>query len=148
MRISLSALMLTSLKNRYMNTTSITGRLGDNPVIKTFPNSDNYIVEFSMSDNYLEKNKETGKYETKARWHDCKAFNQNFLRDYCHKGDTISVSGEMTYEQWNDKKTGEPRKRMVVKVNSVEKLASAQPKDGAQNSASQAQPVNNEDLPF
>lgn len=132
-----------------MNTISVTGRLGKDPETKTFPNSDNFLVEFSLADTYSEKSKETGKYENKVRWHNCKAFNQNFLRDYCHKGDTIAISGELTYEQWNDKNTGELKTKTVIVARSYEKLASAQPKDGAQtaqNSTPQAQPVNN--LPF
>lgn len=131
-----------------MNTFSVTGRLGKDPETRDFQ-SGSFVSQFSISDSYTEKGAD-GKYENKVRWHNCKAFNSKLIREYCKKGDTLAITGELTFEEWEDKQTGEKKSRPVVVVRNYEKLASAQPKDGqtAQTQAPAAEPVNNEDLPF
>lgn len=131
-----------------MNTISVTGRLGKNPETRDFQ-SGSFVSQFSISDSYTEKGAD-GKYENKVRWHNCKAFNSKLIREYCKKGDTLAITGELTFEEWEDKQTGEKKSRPVVVVRNYEKLASAQPKDGAQTAqnSAPAEPVNTEDLPF
>ena len=69
-----------------------------------------------------------GKDET--IWMDCECWGKTaeITGKYLRKGSKVAVTGSLKQESWVDKNTGQPRTKLVVRVDRLELLGS---KDGA-----------------
>jgi len=115
-----------------LNRVTLIGRLTDNPEPpRTLPNSGNRVVKFRFAVGRSKKNQQTGQWENDPNplYIDCEAFTRdNFTRlvdvitNYCKKGSQILVEGELRYDTWDDKTTGQKRSKHKIVVNNIELL--------------------------
>lgn len=115
-----------------LNRVTLIGRLTDNPEPpRTLPNTGNRVVKFRFAVGRSRKNPQTGQWENDPNplYIDCEAFTRdNFTRlvdvitNYCKKGSQILVEGELRYDTWDDKTTGQKRSKHKVVVNNIELL--------------------------
>lgn len=60
--------------------------------------------------------------DTKCDFYDCQAYEKTaeIINQYCKKGSKILVTGRPSQQRWDDKETGQPRQKQVIKVQSFE----------------------------
>jgi single-strand DNA-binding protein len=94
-----------------MNSLTIAGTLGKDAEVRYLPNGD-AVCNFSVADS---KGKDQG-----AIWWNCQLFGKRAesLSQYLTKGQAVTVSGNITEREWNDKE-GNKRKSMDVRVQDV-----------------------------
>lgn len=94
-----------------MNSISVAGTLGKDAEIRYLPNGD-AVCNFSVADS-MGKDKGT-------IWWNCQLFGKRAesLSQYLTKGQAVTVSGNVTEREWNDKE-GNKRKTMDVRVQDV-----------------------------
>jgi len=94
-----------------INTVNLTGRLGNDPDVRFFENNKVCAV-FSLAVS-------RGK-DQPPDWFEIKAWGKSaeMLQNYFKKGKPIQVSGELNFESWNDRITGERRRKPVIKLDS------------------------------
>jgi single-strand DNA-binding protein len=115
-----------------LNRVTLIGRLTDNPEPpRTLPNTGNRVVKFRFAVGRSKKNQQTGQWENDPNplYIDCEAFTKdNYTRlvdvitNYCKKGSQILVEGELRYDTWDDKTTGQKRSKHKIVVNNIELL--------------------------
>lgn len=95
-----------------MNSVQLIGHVGGTPDIKEVGKDNIKIAEFSIA---VRRSKE------ETDWINCKAWRDNasFIQQYVKKGSQIGISGRLTEETWQDKQTGEKRRKHLVTVTSV-----------------------------
>lgn len=97
-----------------LNETIITGRFTDTPELKTTP-SGKSVTSFTLANN-------TGYGDNeRTNWIDCVAWNKSAenICKFFTKGSRITVVGELTTRQYEDK-NGNKRKAVEVLVNKFE----------------------------
>lgn len=75
---------------------------------------------FQLSTGRRVKNKETGQYETKYQYIDCKAWGD--LRDILAgitDGQHVLLVGSLDREEWEDKETKKKRYKLVVQADTI-----------------------------
>jgi len=94
-----------------MNSLTIAGTLGKDAEVRYLPNGD-AVCNFSVADS-MGKDKGT-------IWWNCQLFGKRAesLSQYLTKGQAVTVSGNVTEREWNDKE-GTKRKSMDVRVQDV-----------------------------
>ncbi len=95
-----------------MNSTSVAGRL-TRDVELAYTANKVAIANFSIADNQG-KDRDGNK---KVTFFDCKAFGKQAetINKYCKKGALLNVAGQLETEHWE--KDGQPKKKIVLKVN-------------------------------
>jgi single-strand DNA-binding protein len=143
-----------------MRQTIVTGRIGQDAVIKHFDNNDRSVVNFSVADTETWKDKQ-GQKQEKTTWIDCsywvKKETAEKIAQYIRKGDMIMVIGKSNPRAYADKE-GKPAVIDAVNVDRIEFLGGSK-KDGG-NASGQGDdrkfepPVNlntapdDDDMPF
>lgn len=86
-------------------------------------------------------------------WHNLQFWDKTaqIVADYVRKGSQIAVEGRIKEEQWDDKQTGEKRRKTVITCGQVELLGSKSDRDDS--SAPRPQPrtydaPSTEEVPF
>lgn len=102
------------------NKVILMGHLTDDPKHTVFENG-KQVANFSIATNRKWKN-DNGEVREEACFVDCKVFGTKAktIADNCHKGRPLFIDGHLYLEKWNDKKTGEPRSKIRVVVDSFE----------------------------
>jgi len=94
-----------------LNRTQLIGNLGRDPEIKTFPSGDR-VANFSVATSENWRDKGTNERKERTQWHNVAVFNQPLValvEQYVRKGDKIYVDGQMEYQKYIDKTTGQER---------------------------------------
>lgn len=91
------------------NQFSVTGRVGAEPKVLHFQ-SGNSLSEIPI---YCDEPGRTSPYYTVVLWNKVGEVAAKYLK----KGDKITVRGEFKFDTWNDKVTGEPRRKLKLSVN-------------------------------
>lgn len=90
---------------------SVLGTIGNDPDLKNVGNSE--VTTFSLAiDRYRRKVKETLWIKIEAWGNAAKTLHQ-----YAKKGDQICLSGDLDVQEWDDRKSGEKRSQIVLKVS-------------------------------
>lgn len=102
------------------NKVILMGNLGHDPTLRTTP-SGSVIVEFSLcvNENYTDKD---GVRQELQTWIDVKMFGKRgeaFAR-FHHKGSSAFVEGRVREDRWEDKQTGQKRRKVYVVADSWE----------------------------
>jgi single-strand DNA-binding protein len=115
-----------------LNKVMLIGRLTDNPEPpRTLPNTGNRVVKFRFAVGRSRKNQQTGQWENDPNplYIDCEAFTRdNFTRlvdvisNYLKKGSQIYLEGQLRYDTWDDKTTGQKRSKHKIVVEDVQLL--------------------------
>lgn len=87
-----------------INTVELKGRLGRDPEIRSL-NSGNRIVKLSLCTEERWKDRQTGEWKGDPQWHTIVSFDDSVCRaaDDMRKGDTVQLTGQLTYRKWLDK---------------------------------------------
>lgn len=126
-----------------MNSLTIAGTLGKDAEVRYLPNGD-AVCNFSVADS-MGKDKGT-------IWWNCQLFGKRAesLAQYLTKGQAVTVSGNVTEREWNDKE-GTKRKSMDVRVQDVA-LQGGRKEQQEERSAPRPKPVPIDDsddgIPF
>lgn len=83
-----------------VNKVILVGNLGKDPETKTFDGG-GFITAFSIAttENYTDKNNQK---VSKTDWHNVKAINNNFAKDYLKKGNSVYVEGKISNREYTD----------------------------------------------
>jgi single-strand DNA-binding protein len=99
--------------------TILVGTLGKNPEIKTTSNG-KMVANFSLATSKKWKNA-NGEKQEKTSWHNITCFDGLAkLCDYIEKGSKIYLEGELDYQEWDDKETGQKKYRTIINANAID----------------------------
>jgi single-strand DNA-binding protein len=100
-----------------INTVILVGNLGTEPEIKAVNNKQ--IANFSLATSKKWKNA-NGEKQEKTSWHNIVCFEGLAkLCQYLEKGSKIYLEGEIDYQQWEDKESGEKRYKTVINAKKM-----------------------------
>ncbi len=99
------------------NKVIIEGRLGRDPELK-YTTKGQAVARFSLAIERAWKN-DAGEKQKETTWAECTAWGRNaeLAGEYMKKGEEHLVEGRLKQENWDDKKTGEKRSKLVVVVD-------------------------------
>lgn len=112
----------------FQNYITIEGRLTRTPEVKQTSTGKDF-VNFGICYNKLKKLSEPNdkgyNYESIPNFFNLTAWNKNAIE--ClnfKKGESVTVSGSLCYDEWNDKITNEKKSKVYILVNSIKKIVS------------------------
>ena len=107
-----------------MNIFCAVGRLTSSPEYKKKPNGTS-LVRFTLAVDRQFKDKDGNKI---TDFIPCQAWRQtaDYMQQYIHKGDMVSITGELHSEKYNDKQSGQQRTRYGIVCNTVIGLKKAE----------------------
>jgi len=111
-----------------LNKVLLIGRLTRDPEARTFSNGGK-VTKFGFAVNNRRKNNQTGQWEDEPVFIDCSAFNRgengtlaDRITETLRKGSQIFIEGHLTFEQWDDKTSGQKRTALRVIVDNFQYL--------------------------
>jgi single-strand DNA-binding protein len=111
-----------------LNKVQLIGRLTKDPEMVSFQNGGR-VARIAFAVNNRVKNQQTGQWEDKPVWLDLKAFNRengrklaDLCEQYLKKGHLTYIEGHLLLEEWDDKTTGEKRRKLVIVVEDLQFL--------------------------
>lgn len=124
------------MTQQYVNLVQITGRVGQEPDVRHFESG-------AMKTSLTLAVKPPYKSETPL-WFDLEFWGNvaQVAADWVNKGSTIGITGELVFDRWTDKNTGEIREKPVIRVNNLELINSSQRKESIEPSGDQSPIVN------
>ena len=105
--------------SKSVNVTFLLGNVGKAPEIK-YTTGGTAIASFSLATTKKFKDK-SGEYQEKTSWHNCKAFGKTaeIVEKYVDKGKQLYLRGEIDYQSWDDKETGQKKYRTEIIVDEL-----------------------------
>jgi single-strand DNA-binding protein len=96
-----------------VNSVALKGNLGKDPEVKYFE-SGAVVAKFSLACK-RNRTKDT-------EWFQVEAWDKSaeFAGQYLTKGDGVCIVGSLKFDHWNDRESGEPRRRPVIRAESIE----------------------------
>lgn len=106
------------MSRKEINQVTVIGRVGQDPELRYFE-SGNSLASFSMAVNRPTKNKETD-------WFDIKIWGRQaeIAGEYVRKGSLIGIIGQVDWDSWNDKSSGELVVRPIISATDLRLLGS------------------------
>lgn len=106
------------MSRKEVNQVVVIGRAGRDPEIRYFE-SGSSMATFSLAVNRPTKNKETD-------WFDIKLWGRQseIAAEYVRKGSLIGIEGQLDWDTWNDKTSGELRVKPTISANNLRLLGS------------------------
>jgi single-strand DNA-binding protein len=128
-----------------MNCITLVGRAGRDPEVKYFE-SGTMVANLSLAVNGRTR-------DSDPEWFNLEIWGKQaqVAADYVRKGSLIGVYGSVRTEKWNDRSTGEERKKMVVSVDRLQLLGSKkdnEPGGQREQPSSPAWDDSEEEVPF
>lgn len=96
------------MSRKEINQVTVVGRVGQDPELRYFE-SGNTLAAFSVAVNRPTKNKETD-------WFDIKLWGKQaeIAGEYLRKGSLVGIIGQVDFDSWNDKNSGELQVKPVI----------------------------------
>ena len=106
------------MSRKEINQATIIGRVGQDPEVKYFESGNNLAI-FSIAVNRPTKDKKTD-------WFDIKLWGRQaeIAGEYVRKGSLIGIVGQVDFDSWNDKTTGELQIKPVISGTDLRLLGS------------------------
>ena len=106
------------MSRKEINQVTVVGRVGKDPELKYFETG-NTLAIFSIAVNRPTKNKETD-------WFDIKLWGKQaeIAGEYVRKGSLIGIVGQVDFDSWNDKTSGELQVKPVISGTDLRLLGS------------------------
>jgi single-strand DNA-binding protein len=106
------------MSRKEVNQVTIVGRVGQDPELRYFE-SGNSLASFSLAVNRPTKNKETD-------WFDIKLWGRQaeIAGEYVRKGSLVGILGQLDFESWNDKNSGDLVTKPVIAATDLRLLGS------------------------
>jgi single-strand DNA-binding protein len=103
-------------KEKIVNNIILVGRAGRDPELRYFE-SGSCVADFSLAVNRPTKNKETD-------WFNIKVWGRQaeIAGEFVKKGSLIAIEGEIDFESWIDKTSGQEQNKSVVVANNLRLL--------------------------
>lgn len=103
-----------------INSVHIAGRLTRDPEISATKGGTS-ILSFSLASNARRKNSQTGQWEDKPNYVDCKVFGNraDSLARFLHKGMPVVVEGELDHQSWVSQ-DGSKRSKLQIVAEKVQ----------------------------
>lgn len=98
-----------------INNVTVSGNLTRDPEQRALP-SGTSITTIGIAHNERRKNQQSGEWEDKPHFFDVTIFGAQgeWLSRNAHKGDPITVSGQLEQQRWQDKASGETRSKVSI----------------------------------
>ena len=118
----------------FLNRTELIGRLTAQPEPPIMCKNGNQLAKFRMAVGRSKKNPQTGQWENDPNplYIDCEAYGDpgkqgglrlvNLIQQYLNKGSQLFVAGELKYETWPDKQTGQTRSKHKIVLFDIQLL--------------------------
>lgn len=134
------------------NQVTLVGRLTRDPELKTTPGG-SVVVNSSMAIGRRWFDKATQQKKEETTYVDITAFGRTaeLVNEYCTKGSSVLVCGQIRQDSWEDKTTGQKRSKLFVMADSIQFLDSKRtsPSETAKSSEpSSGVDAGSEDVPF
>lgn len=115
------------MSRKEINSVTLVGRAGQDPEIRYFE-SGTSLTTFSIAVNRPTKNKETD-------WFDIKIWGRpaEIASEYVRKGTLVGIMGQVDFDSWNDKSTGELVTKPVIAATDLRLLGSKADNQAFQN---------------
>lgn len=110
------------------------------------------ILGFTVAVNERRKNQQSGEWEDKPNYVDCKMFGSRAekLQQYLTKGLKVAIAGRLSYSSWET--NGQKHSKLEVLVDNIEFMTSrnknAQPATQQPQAAAPVAPMADSDIPF
>jgi len=116
-----------------MNTIILIGRAGRDPEAK-YLDGGNVVANLTLAVNRRK--------DEEPDWFNLEIWGKTaqVAVDYVRKGSLIGIVGSVRIDKWADKATGEPKSKIVVRVDRLELLGSKRDGEGQQASSPAPQP--------
>ena len=116
-----------------MNTIILIGRAGRDPEAK-YLDGGNVVANLTLAVNRRK--------DEEPDWFNLEIWGKTaqVAVDYVRKGSLIGIVGSVRIDKWADKATGEPKSKIVVRVDRLELLSSKRDGEGQQASSAVPQP--------
>ncbi len=87
-----------------VNKVILVGNLGRDPEVR-FMNDGGKVVQLSVATSERWKDRQTGEQRERTEWHRVVIFNEalaNIAEQYCRKGTTVYLEGQLQTRKWTD----------------------------------------------
>lgn len=100
-----------------VNKVILIGNIGQDPELRKMPNGDS-VANVSLATSKKWRDKQTGEQKEKTEWHRVVFYGKtaDAVAQYCPKGSTIYVEGELETRKWQDNQ-GVERYTTEIKAN-------------------------------
>ena len=109
---------IIAMSRNEINQVTIVGRVRQDPELRYFESGTN-LATFSLAVNRPTKNKETDWFEVKI-W----GRPAEIAGEYVRKGSLIGVTGQVDFDSWNSKDSGELQVKPVIAATDLRLLGS------------------------
>ena len=105
-----------------VNKVLLLGNVGKDPEVRASQGGMT-IATFGLATADRQKD-QTGQWVDKTEWHNLVAFGRTaeIVRDYVKKGSQIFVEGKIQTSSWDDKESGQKKKRTEILINELSLL--------------------------
>lgn len=119
-----------------VNKVILIGNIGQDPELRKLPNGDS-VANVSLATSKKWRDKTTGETKEKTEWHRVVFFGKtaDAVAQYCPKGSTIYVEGELETRKWTDNE-GVERYTTEIRANMMD--IQKTPQNGQQQSGHQS----------
>lgn len=102
-----------------INIVTLAGRVGGDPDVKYFE-SGNVVCNLTLAVRRRSRNSDQPDWFNLELW----GRNAEIAANYVRKGSLIGVSGSLKFDNWQDRSTGAPRSKPVIRVDRLDLLGS------------------------
>jgi single-strand DNA-binding protein len=112
-------------QDNLLNKAYLVGRAGRDPEVKYFE-SGKMVCNFTIA-----VNRNTGNRDDPPDWFDLELWDKTaeVAKNFVTKGSLIGITGDLKFDLWNDRTTGDERSKPVIRVNRLELLSSRQERE-------------------
>ena len=114
----------------YINKVDLVGRAGQDPEVRYFESGAMKVsLSLAVKPPYKTEN---------PLWFDLEMWGNiaQVAADWVLQGSTVAVTGELVFDKWTDKNTGELREKPIVRVNNLELISSRKSTESSNKSDS------------
>lgn len=109
-----------------INLVTLVGRVGGDPDVKYFE-SGNVVCNLTLAVRRRSRNSDQPDWFNLELW----GRNAEIAANYVRKGSLIGVSGSIKFDHWQDRSTGAPRSKPVIRVDRLDLLGSRRDNEAA-----------------
>ena len=98
-----------------INKINIAGRVGGDPEVAYFE-GDKVVAKFSVAVNRTKE---------ETNWFNIEVWGKSaeIAKEYVRKGSLVGITGRLGFSEWEDKTTGEPKRKHVITADNYRGLA-------------------------
>lgn len=116
-----------------LNKVQLIGRLGKDPE-QRFTGNGTPVCNFTLATNEFDGRDDQGQSKERTEWHDIVAYGKlaEICNQYLAKGRQVYIEGRLQTRKWEDKQSGEPRRKTEIVAREMVLLGS---REGAREGA-------------